>query len=317
MPELPEVQTIVSELERKIKGKKIKSVEVRAGKVAKPSPAVLKRQLPNKTIKKVERRAKLIVIDLVGDHNILIHLKMTGQLVYFPPLTKGRIKEGLPKVIISGGHPLPPPPPTTPNPSSGRRGIIGQGEGKITLPNKFTRIIFYFTDDSVLYFNDIRKFGWVRYATNAEKNQEKEKYGVEPFDQKYTFVYFKSVFKKYPKRKIKQLLMDQTLIAGVGNIYADESLFAAKIKPTRPAGSLQPKEIRNLYAAIPRILKFAIAKGGTSADNYVRTDGTKGKMMEYLKVYHKEGQKCLRCGGIIKKIHLAGRGTHYCPTCQK
>ena len=286
MPELPEVQTVVNELRRKIKGKKIKRVEVRAERVAKPSSAVLRRQLPGKTIKQVERRAKMIVIDLVGDHNILIHLKMTGQLVY---VAKSGHK-------VSGGHPI---------------GVVG------ILPNKFSHVIIYFTDGSVLYFNDIRKFGWVRYAADSEKNLEKGKYGVEPFDKGYTLDHFKTLLKKYPKRKIKQLLMDQALLAGVGNIYADEACFAARIRPTRPADSLKEKEIRDLYAAIPRILKFAISKGGTSADNYVRTDGTKGRMLNYLKVYGREGEKCQRCGGVVKKIRLGGRGTHYCPSCQK
>lgn len=287
MPELPEVQTIVNELQRKIAGKTIKSVELRdAGRIAKPSGAVLKRRLPGKKIRKVERRAKLIVIDFFGDYNLLVHLKMTGQLV-FVSARGGK---------VSGGHPI---------------ASVG------ILPNKFSHVIIHFTDGSVLYFNDIRKFGWARWAADAEKESEKGKYGVEPFERQYTLDFFKGALKKYPKRKIKQLLLDQTLIAGVGNIYADESLFAAKIKPTRPAGSLKANEIKNLYSAIPRILKFAISKGGTSADNYVRTDGAKGKMMGYLKVYRREGQKCRRCGFAIKKIRLAGRGTHFCPACQK
>jgi formamidopyrimidine-DNA glycosylase len=286
MPELPEVQTVVSELQRKIKGKKIKSVAIDAERVAKPSAAVLRAKLPGTTVKGVTRRAKLIVIDLGGDHNLLIHLKMTGQLVYVAKSGKR----------TSGGHPI---------------GDVG------VLPNKFSHVIINFTDGSVLYFNDIRKFGWARYAGNAERDLEKEKYGVEPFDKKYTLDYFKKLLQKYPKRKIKQFLLDQTLVAGVGNIYADESLFMARIRPTRLVGSLKEKEIKDLYLAIPKILKFAISKGGTSADNYVRTDGTKGQMVKYLKVYGRKGEKCKRCGGTIHKIRLVGRGTHYCPDCQK
>jgi len=286
MPELPEVQTIVSELQRKIKGKKIKFVEVRAERVSQPSGRILKLKLPGQVIKSVSRRAKMIVIDLGGDHNLLIHLKMTGQLVY---VSKAGQK-------TSGGHPI------------GEVGI---------LPNKFSHVIIHFTDGSVLYFNDIRKFGWVRYVTNLDRDLEKEKYGLEPFDKKYTLANFKAILSKYKNKKIKQLLMEQDKLAGVGNIYADESLFIARIRPTRLAGSLNEKEIKALYSAIPKILKFAISKGGTTADNYVRTDGTKGQMIKYLKVYGRQGEKCKRCGGVVYKIRLAGRGTHYCPACQK
>jgi len=286
MPELPEVQTVVDELQRKITGKKIKAVEVRAERVARPSGRILKAKLPSTVVKGVSRRAKLIVVDLGGDHNLLIHLKMTGQLVY---IAKSGRK-------VSGGHPI---------------------DNVGVLPNKFSHVIIHFTDGSTLYFNDIRKFGWVRYAVNSERDSEQEKYGVEPFDKKYTLDFFRNILKKYPKRKIKQLLLDQALIAGLGNIYADESLFAARIRPSRPVGSLKGNEIKQLYSAIPKILKFAISQGGTTADNYVRTDGSKGQMIKYLKVYRREGEKCLRCGGLVKKIRLAGRGTHYCPVCQK
>ena len=110
--------------------------------------------------------------------------------------------------------------------------------------------------------------------------------------------------------------MDQEKISGIGNIYADEACFAAKIKPMRLSGSLKTKEIKDLYDCIPKILRFAISKGGTTADNYVRTDGSKGQMIKYLKVYQRDGKKCVRCGSIIKKVRLGGRGTHYCSNCQ-
>lgn len=286
MPELPEVQTIVNELNRKIKNGRIKLIEVRNAGSAKPFPKVLIAKTKGRKIKTVKRRGKMIDIDLGGDDNILIHLKMTGQLVYVAKTGKK----------ISGGHPI---------------DTVGE------LPNKFSHVIINFTDGSVLYFNDIRKFGWVKYATNVERDIARQKYGLEPFDKKYTLDCFKRLLKKYPKRKIKQFLLDQTLIAGIGNIYADESLFIAHIRPMRLTGSLKEKEIKALYLAIPKILKFAIEKGGTTADNYVRTDGSKGQMIKYLKVYGREGEKCKCCGGTIKKIRLGGRGTHYCPFCQK
>lgn len=249
MPELPEVQTIVNELNRKIKNKIIRLIEVRNSRSALPSPKVLINKIKNKKIQK-----------------------------------------------ISGGH------------SIANLGI---------LPNKFSHIIIHFADSSILYFNDIRKFGWVKYATNIEWEAIKQKYGLEPFDKEYTLENFTNIIKSFPKRKIKQLLMDQEKFSGIGNIYADESLFSAKILPFRLAGSLTNQEIKNLYQAIPKILKLAIRHGGTTADNYVRTDGSKGEMIKFLKVYGRTEKKCKRCGGIISKIKLNGRGTHFCQTCQK
>jgi len=298
MPELPEVQTIVNELARKIKGKKIKAVEVDAARSAQPSPNVLRTKLKGKTIKAVKRRGKMIDIDLGGNDNILIHLKMTGQLVF---VAKGGQK-------VSGG-----PARNASRSDSGRHPIGNVG----VLPNKFSHVIIHFTDGSTLYFNDIRKFGWVKYADNLERELARQKFGVEPFDKQYTLENLRAIIRRSPKKKIKQLLMDQQKIAGIGNIYADESLFAARLRPTRPAGRLKDKEIAELFRVIPKILKFAIGKGGTSADNYVRTDGSQGGMMPYLKVYGREGEKCRRCGGIIKKIRMGGRGTHFCPACQK
>jgi formamidopyrimidine-DNA glycosylase len=286
MPELPEVQTVVSELQRKLKGKKIKTIEVDAVRSALPSPSILIAKAKGQVIKAVKRRGKMIDIDLGGDHNLLVHLKMTGQLVYV----------GKTGQKVSGGHPI---------------GTVGE------LPNKFSHVIINFTDGSTLYFNDIRKFGWVKYATNIERDIARQKYGLEPFDKKYTLANFKAILKRSPKKKIKQLLMDQEKISGLGNIYADESLFASKIRPMRTAGSLTEKEIKDLYQVIPKILKFAISKGGTTADNYVRTDGSKGQMIKYLKVYGRGGEKCQRCDSAITKIKLGGRGTHYCKTCQK
>jgi formamidopyrimidine-DNA glycosylase len=286
MPELPEVQTVVSELDRKITGKTIKSVEVHATRSAQPSPEILIAKTKNKKVKEVKRRGKLIDIDLGGDHNILIHLKMTGQLVFVSRLGKK----------VSGGHPI---------------GSVGD------LPNKFSHVIINFTDGSTLYFNDIRKFGWVKYATNIERDIARQRYGLEPFDKEYNLKNFTAILKRYPKRKIKQLLMDQEKISGLGNIYADESLFASHVLPTRLAGSLKPKEIELLFKEIPKILKLAISKGGTTADNYVRTDGSKGEMIKYLKVYGKGGEKCVKCKNEISKIKLGGRGTHFCKTCQK
>lgn len=203
---------------------------------------------------------------------------------------------------------------------SGKIGAVGGHSivaGLKNLPNKFSRIIFTFFDGSHLFFNDLRKFGWLKIVDGGQLLAINKNYGIEPFTKDFTLKNFKKVLTKYPKRKIKQLLLDQNKIAGVGNIYADESCFCAKIKPTRAVGSLKEKEIKNLFSCISKIMKLSIKRGGTSMNNYVRADGQPGGFRPYLKVYGRGGQKCKICKSIIIKIKLNGRGTHYCPRCQK
>ena len=177
--------------------------------------------------------------------------------------------------------------------------------------------MFDFKGSSHLYFNDIRRFGWIKYVDEKSYLAEIGKYGLEPLSKDFTLKNFTVAIKKYPNRKIKQVLMDQSLIAGIGNIYADEADFAAQIMPTRPAGKLSKEEISRLHKAIPRILKLAINMKGTSADTYITTSGEEGRMLKYLKVYGRPGEKCAGCDGTIHKMKLGGRGTHYCPVCQK
>lgn len=287
MPELPEVETIRRELSQKIKGKTIKEVEVKVSKMVNLPVAEFVKKVKKTKIKNIFRRAKVLIIDLYGPYFLLIHLKLTGQLVFVPK--KGQ--------IVSGGHPIK---------------NLGQ------LPNKFSHIIFTFTDGSKLFFNDIRKFGWIKLVEDSIYLLVRNEFGLEPLAKDFDYERFKAALTHFSNRKVKQVLMDQALIAGIGNIYADESCFCAGIKPTRIVKTLKEEEMRKLHRCIPSVLKFAISKKGTSADNYVRTDGSQGGMVPYLKVYGRGGQKCKRkgCTGIIKKIKLNGRGTHFCPKCQ-
>lgn len=286
MPELPEVQTIVSELEQKIKNKTIAKIEVLAAKSVNLPVKSFGRQLARRKILGVSRRAKMIITALSGNKYLLIHLKMTGQLVFRDRQGRG----------VAGGHP-----------------IFFSGE----LPNKFTRVIFYFNDQSQLFFNDIRRFGWIKLVGEKEKKSLTSKYGLEPLWPDFTLAAFSERLRRYPKRKIKQLLLDQTLLAGLGNIYVDEACFAAGILPTRTGESLTENEIKKLFSAIPRILRLSIKHKGTSADTYVTTSGEEGGMIKHLKVYGRGNQPCKRCRTLIKKIRLNGRGTHFCPRCQK
>ncbi len=285
MPELPEVETIRRELNRKIKGKIIKSVEVKVSKLVNLTVKEFNRRLVGAKINSVGRRAKLIIIDLLGPNFLLIHLKLTGQLIYEP--VAGRISVG--------GHPI----------------KIGP------MPGPFTHIIFNFSDGSKLYFNDIRKFGYVKLINDEQMSAVGKEFGPEPLAPSFSLEKFKKILGRYPNRRIKQILMDQHLIAGIGNIYADESCFYARIRPTRKVATLDDSEIRKLYNGIRLVLKKSLAQGGTSADTYVRTDGREGGFVPFLNVYGREGEPCKGCHGKVKKIRLNNRGTHFCPSCQK
>ncbi len=290
MPELPEVETLKRDLTKAVSGKKIKSIAISWPKTVKPlSVKSFSIKLKNKKITSIGRRAKMLIFNLSDGNHLLVHLKMTGQLIYTPFANSSK--------LIVGGHPQP--------------------GGTDNLPNSFTRVIFYFTDSSRLYFNDMRKFGWIRHARPEDLALHASRYGIEPLTPDFTFEKFKQALKRYPNRKIKQLLLDQSIIAGLGNIYADESCFAAKVRPTRLVKTLTAKEVKDLFQYIPKVLKLSISKKGTSFRDYVQLDGKAGRMVKWLKVYNKIGQKCQRCGGVIKKIKLNGRGTHFCPQCQR
>lgn len=284
MPELPEVETIVRDLDKKLKNKKIISVKSLDKKVFQLTSGDVKNIL-GKKIKAVSRRAKMIIFDL-DNYFLIVHLKMTGQLVYQTKTS-----------LIVGGHP-----------------IVNKDK---KLPNKFSRVIFKFNDKGTLYFNDVRRFGWIKLLAKNKFIEFKNNLGVEPLSSDFTLEYFNKFLSHKSKTSIKQALLDQKYISGIGNIYADESLFKAQIKPFRKVATLNPKEIKKLWRAIPEILKFAIKHRGTSFNDYVDASGEAGNFIKYLKVYGRGGEKCKNCGEPIKKIKLGGRGTHWCDKCQK
>jgi len=290
MPELPEVETLVRELKTKLVNKTIKEIEVRNEKTVNPlSTRQFKARVKNKKITNLSRRAKVIVLDLNDKTHLVCHLKMTGQLIFQPKTGK----------IISGGH-------------------INPGEiQKDNLPNKFTRLIFTFTDNSKLYFNDLRKFGWLRHVATTEKDSLFKKTGVEPLGKSFTEKFLQAQFLKHPKKNIKQFLLDQEKIAGLGNIYVDESLFVAGINPNTKNKEISLKQTKKLHQAIKDILKMSIQKKGTTFSDYRRSDGKPGGFVPHLQVYGRVGKDCLKCKRKIKKIKVAGRGTHFCPGCQK
>lgn len=288
MPELPEVETVRRGLHELIIGRTVKKVVHDTPKSFPNAAADVEMFLIGAMITDVRRRAKVLLIDLSTEYTLVIHLKMTGQLVF-------RAAD----VAFGAGHP--------------NDSLIGE------LPDRSTRVTFTFADGSHLYFNDQRKFGWVRLMPTIEvpNIDFMKKVGPEPLEHDFTPEQFKARFARKAKSPIKAALLDQTVIAGVGNIYADESLWGAKIHPLRKVATITDAEFDKLYHELRDVMNLSIEKGGSTDRNYVNAEGKKGSYIDFARVFRREGQPCPRCGTIIVKFKAAGRGTHICPNCQK
>lgn len=290
MPELPEVETVKRGLLKLIVGSTIKSVEHDWPKSF-PNPKTdVDNFLVGASIIDVRRRAKVLIIELSTGYSLVIHLKMTGQLVYVG---------NKPGYRFGAGHP--------------NDSLVKE------LPDKSTRVTFVFNDESQLFFNDQRKFGWVKLFPSLvlDNHEFLNKLGPEPLEPEFTFDLFFERLKRRKGSNIKAVLLDQTTLAGVGNIYADESLWGAMIHPSTLAGSIPKAKLKTLHTEIIYVLKLSIDKGGSTSRNYVNAEGKKGNYLEFAKVFRRENQACPRCSTTIEKIRVAGRGTHYCPKCQK
>jgi len=269
MPELPEVETIKRYLVKKLKGRKIKDIIILNNK----SFYGDKKEIVNSEILNIKRRGKILIFKLKNNLNLVFHMKMSGQLLFFESLKKTDTNE-----------------------------IV-----------KHSRAIFNL-DKGLLIFKDTRKFGWVKILNNEELNKELKKLGKEPLV--LNFKYLKETFSK-SKRPIKVILMDQSKIAGIGNIYANEILFLAKIYPLTPANKLKDKEIKNLLLAIKKIIQKAIKLQGTSFRSYLKPDKSIGSYQEKFLVYQRKNKKCFRCKNKINYIKVRNRGSFYCSSCQK
>ncbi len=285
MPELPEVETIKNDLKKKILKKEIESVEI-LKKTIRGNEREFKRILEGNYFKSINRIGKLLFFELGNKKNfLLVHLKMTGQLVYMYK-----------KYLIAGGH-------------------FTSNFGR--LPNEFTRVILKFKNDSSLYFNDMRRFGYMEIVDSKGLEKVKARFGIEPLTSNFKFNDFKKIFAKR-KAPVKAVLMNQKLIAGIGNIYADEILFESRIMPTRLANTLSEPELKRIFEASKTVLKRAIKYRGTTFRNYVDSEGKKGSFVNFLRIYgRKEGGACYRCDGIVKTVKIGGRTTKYCSGCQK
>lgn len=286
MPELPEVETVRRGLHGLIIGKSITEELHDTDKGFPNSPQDVAQFLIGASVIDVRRRAKVLMIDLSTDYSLLIHLKMTGQLVYVGDTRFG------------AGHP--------------NDSLINE------LPDKSTRVTLSFTDGSKLFFNDQRKFGWMRLMPTLEipNIDFMQKVGPEPLAKDFTAQEFMQRFTRRAKTSIKAAILDQSVVAGVGNIYADESLWGAKIHPQRLVGSVTEQEFTTLYTELRDVMNLAVQKGGSSNSTYVNAEGKKGSYMDFARVFRREGLACPRCGTTIEKLRVAGRGTHICPLCQ-
>jgi len=282
MPELPEVETITRQLERVLVGKKIAKVEV----LRQRSFSGTENELIGKRVKSIERRAKMMAIGFENyEYLLIIHLKMTGQLIYL---------SGNHRVV--GGHPTP--------------------DWVNELPSKHTRVIIDFENEEKLFFNDLRVFGWMKLISINNWEKITSKLPPDVTSKNFSFEYFQKVVRS-SARSVKLVLLDQTKIGGVGNIYANDALYKAKIDPRRKSKDLSDLEIRNLFVAVKEVIERGVKYGGASVDKYVDASGLGGKYQEHFLVYQKMGQRCERDGAEIKKIKVGGRGTFYCPECQK
>lgn len=310
MPELPEVETVVRGLSRYIVGQKIKDVEILSAKSFLWNPKVAKPAvILGRTIKKITRRGKGIIIDLSSQGtskiptnggkglplSLLIHLKMTGQLIYIPKILRSTQND---KGRLNYGHP--------------------DKNFTETMPSKHTRVWFKLSHGN-LYFNDQRRFGWVKLTPTAEVSKDKffSKLGVEPFDENFTPAFLYAAIQRRSKSNIKAIILDQSLVTGIGNIYSDEALFYAGLKPTRLGRSITKADATKLVSAIKKVLEKGIKYMGTSVNTHRTPEGSMGQMQNYLAAYDRKDQPCRKCKTPIVKIRVASRGTHYCPMCQQ
>jgi formamidopyrimidine-DNA glycosylase len=293
MPELPEVETVRLGLQKYLVGHKIEDVEVRVVKIF----VGRKEDIIGAKIVGLKRMGKGLIIELDNDFVLAVHLKMTGQLIYRGPEVS-----------------------KVPNVSKGKIG----GE----LPGKWTHIIFVLNNGGLLYYNDLRRFGWIKVVKKDKIMQIPffKEMGPEPpvvplsgtmdGQAPLNLNKFNDIVNN-SNTAIKVLLMDQKKIGGVGNIYANDALFDAQIHPERKAKDLKPEEVKKLYGSILKVLQKSLDYGGSSDENFVNTLGQEGSYQKHTLVYGREKEKCRVCGFKIQKIKLGGRGTYFCPACQK
>ncbi|MDA1079447.1 MAG: bifunctional DNA-formamidopyrimidine glycosylase/DNA-(apurinic or apyrimidinic site) lyase [bacterium] len=281
MPELPEVETIARRIAPYLIGKKLLSVVTRHAKSVRGDFSLVE----SAVVTNVFRRAKMLIIEFSNHNAILIHLKMTGQILYQDQATR-----------LGGGHPT--------------------ADWVAELPSKHTRAILEFSDNSNVFFNDMRLFGWVKVVTPKLLEQELQKYAPDIISPDVTPSYFFAELQR-SRQSVKIVVLDQRVVAGVGNIYANDALHLAKIHPARPADSLSSKESNTLLAALQQVIRLGIERQGATIHSFRHIDGFAGAYQDVVRTYGKEGEPCPNCGASIERIKVGGRGTFFCPECQQ
>ena len=284
MPELPEVESLVRELSPSLVGRTIQAVEVHKPKLFNAAPGLTVEDLCGRRIERLWRRGKLSVWELSDGLSLVVHLKLAGQVVHLD-------KDG--RELGHGGHPVP---------------MCGT-----PMPHKSSHIVFYLYDGSVLYLTDIRQFARLYLLPDSEVDAflKRQRIGVEPLTRRFTA---RALADKLTRRGIplKTAIMDQSVVGGIGNIYADESLWRARLHPRRPASSLTETEVNRLHRAIRAVLDYAVTEGAAFVPH--------GKALSdraFPYCHGRAGSPCPRCGTILQKEWVGGRGTHFCPKCQK
>ncbi len=287
MPELPEVETMASDLRGALIGRKIKTVRILVPKMVKyPAPAKFAARLRGAKILDVARRAKYLRFHLSGGRELVVHPKMTGHFL----LINKELKNFRNKKI---------------------KELENKPESL-----KYTRAKFILDNGGELCFSDIRKFGTLRLLDKKQAEDFFNELGPEPLGKSFKVGKFISLI-SLQNRKIKQVLMDPAVIAGIGNIYSDEALYAAGIHPEKRASEIQVYELKKLYFEIIKILKKAIRLRGSSINNYRDTRGERGSYQDARMIYGRKNEQCGRCGSVIQKIIVAGRSACFCPKCQR
>ena len=287
MPELPEVETVARQLEPELEGRRIVSLEVLDPRWSRPvAPEVLGEQVSGSLIEGLGRRGKYLLLALEGGRTLVMHLRMTGNLV-----------------LVEGESKL--------DPSEGRRLY----EAERSTSERHLRARFRLDDGRELWFTDPRRFGEAFLIDDAKLDQRFAKLGVEPFSDAFTPAALGEMAANRTA-PLKSFLLDQSGVAGIGNIYADEALFRARLHPLSPAGSMKPEHLETLRDAIVAALEAGIDGGGASIDDYRDGRGEKGTMQDEFLVHTREGEACPRCDGTIVRIVVSGRSTYYCPSCQ-
>jgi len=292
MPELPEVETTVRSLRKQILGKRIKDVWTDAKKLVKKPESFsdFGKEIKNRKIESVSRRAKFIFLGLSGNKKLLVHQKMSGHLLV------GEWQRNNGEWISKSGGSLQNDP-----------------------YNQYIHIVFFLDDGTQLALSTLRKFSKVELwdADELEESKQIKKLGPEPLPKDFGFESFKRALNKRRSGKIKQVLMDQSVIAGIGNIYANEILWEAKVSPFKNFTKLSEKELKSIFKAIKRVLKKGIELQGASYSDYRKPSGKKGGFQDWGRVYDREGEDCPRCEGEIKRKKTGGRSVYFCPHCQE